>query len=48
MNFTGRFKCDILVPRVHMVYGTYTCPTCTRGIGYLYLSHVYTWYIYQV
>jgi len=27
-----------------MVYGTYTCPTCTRGIGYLYLSHMYMWY----
>jgi len=23
---------------------TYTCPTCTHCIWYLYLSHVYTWY----
>ena len=29
-----------LVPRVHVVQGTYTCPTCTRGTGYLHLSHV--------
>jgi len=27
----------VLVPRIHMVYGTFTCPTCTRYIGVLVL-----------
>jgi len=49
MNFTGQFKCDLYLSLMKGstlagISVTYTCPTCTHGIWYLYLSHVYTWY----